>query len=72
MARIVCPECRTPVRIVRSDEANSRSLLFCEDEACGWEAFVRAVPFETEVRVDEDAYDAALARRQPQYRRRGL
>lgn len=72
MARMLCPDCRKPARIVRSEEANSRALLFCEDEACGWEAFVRTLPVETDIRVDPTAYDAAAARQQPRYRRRGV
>ncbi|MHB1328630.1 MAG: hypothetical protein ACYC2K_10560 [Gemmatimonadales bacterium] len=69
--RIICPDCRKPVRVVRSDEPASRSLLFCEDEACGWEQFVNAIPSGVDYDLDEDAYSEAAARSRPGYRRRG-
>lgn len=70
--RMICPECKGPARIVRSEVPASRMLLFCEDATrCGWETFVNAIPSGADFTVDEDAYSEAVGRTRPDYRRRG-
>lgn len=71
MPRMLCPECKQPARVVRSDR-ESRALIFCEDEACGWEAFVNALPVGIEPETDEARVDEAVALRRPSPRRRGM